>query len=112
VGECEELSTEEANNTVPPDDPDNATVDFHGEKRSNQTHASKTDRDAKIARKGKDKEAKLSYNWNLLVENHHGLIVNTEVVRGQRNRRTRCRAGDAGTDSGHETSNGGRRQGI
>jgi transposase len=33
-------------------------------------------------------------------------------VRGQRNRRTRCRAGHAGTDSGHKTSNGGRRQGI
>jgi hypothetical protein len=32
---------------VPPDDPVNATVDFHGEKRSNQTHASKTDPDAK-----------------------------------------------------------------
>jgi transposase len=63
----------------PPDDPGNATVDFHGEKRSNQTHASKTDPDAKMARKGKGKEAKLSYNGNLLVENRHGLIVNTEV---------------------------------
>jgi len=40
-------------NAVPPDDPGNATVDFHGEKRSNQTHASKTDPDAKMARKGK-----------------------------------------------------------
>ena len=33
----------DAKNDVPPDDPGNATVDFHGEKRSNQTHASKTD---------------------------------------------------------------------
>src|SRR2546427_12825587 len=65
-------------NAVPPDDPGNATVDFHGEKRSNQTHASKTDPDAKMARKGKGKEAKLSYNGNLLVENRNGLIVNTE----------------------------------
>ena len=65
--------------TAPPDDPGNATVDFHGEKRSNQTHASKTDPDAKMARKGKGKEAKLSYNGNLLVENRNGLIVNTEV---------------------------------
>jgi IS5 family transposase len=69
----------DAKNAVPPDDPGNATVDFHGEKRSNQTHASKTDPDAKMARKGKGKEAKLSYNGNLLVENRHGLIVNTEV---------------------------------
>jgi len=64
---------------VPPDDPGNATVDFHGEKRSNETHESKTDPDAKMARKGKGKEAKLSYNGNLLVENRNGLIVNTEV---------------------------------
>jgi len=69
----------DAKNGVPPDDPGNATVDFHGEKRSNQTHASKTDPDAKMARKGKGKEAKLSYNGNLLVENRNGLIVNTEV---------------------------------
>ena len=65
--------------TVPPDDPGNATVDLHGEKRSNQTHESKTNPDAKLARKGKGKEAKLSYNGNLLVENRNGLIVNTEV---------------------------------
>src|SRR5580700_435840 len=66
-------------NAVPPDDPGNATVDFHGEKRSNQTHESKTDPDAKMARKGKGKEARPSYNGNLLVENRNGLIVDTEV---------------------------------
>jgi transposase len=69
----------DAKDVVPPDDPGNATVDFHGEKQSNQTHASKTDPDAKMAGKGKGKEAKLSYNGNLLVENRNGLIVNTEV---------------------------------
>jgi transposase len=63
----------------PPDDPGNATVNFHGEKRSNQTHASKTDADAKLARKGAGKEAKLSYNGNLLIENGNGLIVNAGV---------------------------------
>jgi IS5 family transposase len=68
----------DAKGAVPPDDPGNPTVDFHGEKRSNQTHASKTDPDAKMARKGKGKEAKLSYNGNLLVENRNGLI-NSEV---------------------------------
>jgi IS5 family transposase len=51
-------------------------VNFHGEKRSNRTHESKTDPDAKLARKGKGKESKLSYSGNLLVENRHGLIVN------------------------------------
>jgi IS5 family transposase len=65
--------------TAPPDDPGNATLDFRGEKRSNQTHESRTNPNAKPARKGKGKEAKLSYNGNLLVENRNGLIVNTEV---------------------------------
>jgi hypothetical protein len=63
----------------PPDDPGNPTVNFHGEKRSNQTHASKTDPDAKLARKSTGKDAKLSYSGNLLVENRNGLIVNAEV---------------------------------
>ena len=66
-------------NPASPDDPGNPTVNFHGDKRSNQTHASKTDPDAKLARKGKGKEAKLSYSGNLLVENRNGLIVNSEV---------------------------------
>ena len=46
----------------PPDDPGNPAVNFHGDKRSNQTHVSKTDPDAKLARKGKGKEARLSYS--------------------------------------------------
>jgi transposase len=57
------------------DDPGNPTVNFHGEKRSNRTHASKTDPESKMARKGEGKEAKLSYSGNLLVENRNGLIV-------------------------------------
>ena len=69
----------EQKNPPPPEDPGNPTVNFHGEKRSNQTHASKTDPDAKLARKGAGKEAKLSYSGNLLVENRNGLIVNAEV---------------------------------
>jgi transposase len=65
----------------PPDDPGNPTVDFHGEKRSNQTHGSTTDPDALLARKGNGKEAKLSYNGNLLVENRNGLIITTELFQ-------------------------------
>ena len=67
--------------TNPPDDPGNPTIDFHGEKRSNQTHESTTDPDALLARKGNGKEAKLSYNGNLLIENRHGLIITTEVFQ-------------------------------
>src|SRR5471030_1593497 len=66
---------------APPDDPGNPTVDFHGQARSNETHESKTDPDSLLARKGKGKEAKLSYNGNLLVENRNGLIVNAELLQ-------------------------------
>jgi hypothetical protein len=52
-----------------------------GKKRSNQTHESTTDPDALLARKGNGKEAKLSYNGNLLTENRNGLIVNTETLQ-------------------------------
>jgi len=65
----------------PPDDPGNPTVNFRGERRSNQTHASKTDPEALLARKGEGKESKLSYSGNLLVENRHGLIVEAEVLQ-------------------------------
>ena len=66
---------------TPPDDPGNPTVNFHGEKRSNDTHESTTDPDALLARKGGGKEAKLSYNGNLLIENRNGLIVTTELFQ-------------------------------
>ena len=63
----------------PPEDPGNPTVNFHGEKRSNETHESKSDPDALVARNGAGKEAKLSYSGNLLVENRNGLIVSSLV---------------------------------
>lgn len=65
----------------PTDDPGNPTVNFHGEKRCNETHESTTDPEAKLARKGAGKEAKLSYCGNLLVENGNGLIMQAEVFQ-------------------------------
>jgi transposase len=65
----------------PPDDPGNPTVNFHGEKRSNATHESKTDPEARLARKSGGKESKLSYSGNLLVENRNGLILGAEVFQ-------------------------------
>jgi len=65
----------------PPDDPGNATVDFHGEKRSNQTHSSTTDPDALLARKGNGKEAKMSYSGHVLMENRSGLVADVEVLQ-------------------------------
>jgi len=65
----------------PVDDPGNPTVDFHGESRSNQTHASTTDADALLARKGTGKEAKLSYSGHVLMENRNGLVADAEVLQ-------------------------------
>jgi transposase len=67
----------------PPDDPGNPTVDFHGERRSNDTHQSTTDPDARLARKGQGKEAKLSYAGHVLMENRNGLAVNACVTLAQ-----------------------------
>jgi IS5 family transposase len=51
-------------------------VDFHGERRRNDTHQSTTDPEALLARKGEGKESKLSYAAHVLMENRHGLAVN------------------------------------
>jgi transposase len=59
----------------PPTPGRNAERDFHGEKRTNETHASTTDPEARLYRKGKGKEAKLAFMGHLLMENRHGLIV-------------------------------------
>src|SRR5215469_17006228 len=68
---------------LPPDDPGNATVNFRGERRTNETHASKSDPEALLAKKGEGKESKLSYTGNLLVENRNGLIVDVEVFQAR-----------------------------
>jgi transposase len=65
----------------PPDDPGNPTVDFHGEKRSNETHESTTDPDTRLARKSGGHEAKLAYTGNVLIENRNGLVVDTELLQ-------------------------------
>ncbi|MEQ1492811.1 MAG: IS5 family transposase [Terricaulis sp.] len=53
----------------------NAMVDFHGQKRSNATHVSTTDPEARLYRKGSGKEARLAFIGHALAENRHGLIV-------------------------------------
>jgi transposase len=54
--------------------------DFHGQSRKNDTHASKTDPDAKLYRRSNHGDARLSYLGHLLIENRHGLIVNAMVT--------------------------------
>jgi transposase len=53
----------------------NAERNFHGDKRSNETHASTTDPDARLSRKSAGHEAKLAYTGHLLMENRNGLLV-------------------------------------
>jgi transposase len=65
----------------PKDDPGNPTVDFHGEKRSNETHESTTDPEARLARKSGGHEAKMAYCGNVMIENRHGLVVDTELLQ-------------------------------
>ena len=64
----------------PPDNPGNPTVNFHGEKRSNQTHQSTTDPESRLFKKAKGHEAKLAYLGEVLMENRHGLVVDACVV--------------------------------
>lgn len=65
---------------APPDDPGNPTVSFRGEKRSNATHASTTDPDARLFKKAKGQEAKLCYMGHVLIENRHGFVVTTQLT--------------------------------
>ena len=92
-------------------------MDFHGEKRSNETHESTTDPEAKLARKGNGKEAKLSYSAHALMENRNGLAgrspASTRPTATPSDeaaladaRRGRCRASAAitlGADKGYDT---------
>lgn len=57
----------------------NPTVDFHGEKRSNETHESTTDPEAKLYRKGSNQAAKLYFGGHALMENRNGLLVDFRV---------------------------------
>jgi len=62
-----------------PVDPANDGVSFHGETRSNATHRSVTDLDARMARKSCNTASILAYQASALVDNRHGLVVNTVV---------------------------------
>jgi len=65
----------------PPSPGRNGERDFHREKRTNETHASSTDPDARLYRKGRGKEAKLAYIGHLLMENRNGLVVDARLTQ-------------------------------
>jgi IS5 family transposase len=66
---------------APPDDPGNPSADFRGERRTNATHASTTDPEARLYKKAKGREAELCYLGHVLMENRHGLVVDTRVTQ-------------------------------
>jgi len=88
-------------------------VDFRGEKRSNQTHESSTDPEAKLMRKGNGQPAKLSFGAHALMENRNGLLVDVVITDAtlhepkaaapllDRRRRTRSRMSTLGADKGY-----------
>jgi transposase len=90
-------------------------VNIRGERRSNATHASATDPDAKLMRKGRGKESKLSYGGHALMENRHGLCVDLKVTSAvateaeaakallERQRRKRVQPRTLGADKGYHS---------
>jgi transposase len=70
---------EEPTDRTPPDDLGNPSVDFHGERRGNTTHQSTTDPEARLAKKGPCKEAKLCYTESVLMENRNGIVIDLRV---------------------------------
>jgi hypothetical protein len=64
----------------PPAPGRNGARDFHGEQRSNETHASTTDPDARLYRKGPGRPARLAYLGHVLMENRHALVVDTRLT--------------------------------
>ena len=63
------------------DDDGQGRANFHGDKRTNETHASKTDPDARLYKKSRGSEAKLSYLGHVMVENRHGFIVEAMLTQ-------------------------------
>ena len=100
----------------PPDDPGNPTVSFHGQRRTNATHVSRTDPEARLAKKGIGKEAHLCHSAHVLMENRHGLCVaatvdaadgyaerrNVHALVAQAKRRHRLHPRTLGMDSGYD----------
>ncbi len=70
-----------ASDRKPPGDGRNPSVDFRGERRVNATHQSTTDPDARLYKKAQGQEAKLCYQGHVLMDNRHGLVVDTRVTQ-------------------------------
>lgn len=91
----------------------NAEVDFKGEKRSNETHASTTDPEARLYRKGPGMEAKLAFLGHALMENRSGLIVDACLTPADgHSERIVALAMDRAPRRSADRRHAGRRQGL
>ena len=95
---------------APPAPGRNGEQDFHGEKRSNETHASTTDPDARLYRKGPGQPARLGYLGHVLMENRHALVDGFDL--GHRDSGARGRVGDGSRPTGQASDHAGCRQGL
>jgi transposase len=104
-----------ADDEPPAGDGRNVERDFHGEKRTNASHASTTDPDARLIRRGRGKEAKLCHMGHLLMENWHGLIVDAvlspatgtaerDAALTMMGRQTGCHRATLGADKGYDAA--------
>ena len=59
----------------------NPDVDYRGQRRRNETHVSRTDHDARLARKGNGQPARLCFSGHVLMEHRSGLAVDVEITR-------------------------------
>ena len=98
----------------PVDGSKNPTVDYRGQRRSNETHVSRTDAEARLARKGGGKEARLCFAGHVLTENRNGLVVEVamtettgtaerEAALEMLGRQKRRRRRTVGADKGYDT---------
>ena len=96
----------------PSDDPGNPSINFRGQKRTNETHESKTDPQARLFRKARGHEAKLCYMGHVLMENRNGLAVSgmTTIASGHAERDAALQAHRA--EGGQLAPDPGRRQGL
>ena len=99
----------------PPPGGKNPTIDFHGQRRTNETHASTTDPEARLARKADGQATKLAYAGHVLMENRSGLIVDIVLSRADGraeraaalamlDRQTRAHRITLGADKGYDTA--------
>ena len=97
----------DALNPPPPDPGSNPTVNFRKEKRSNETHESLTDPEARLFKKSRGAEARLGYLAHVLTDNRHGLVLDVRYS-GNGYRRARGGSRDAVTQARMEESDSGR----